>query len=407
MSVIDTLITDRTQADVSRWLTLLKKGFSAMTPEEKEEWLSGMRGAYNYIDLNRVGEAAVYISQTAQNILAAVAIYLKEKGVATAPVFQPYTAEAAEIRLPQIPDTGSSLPTGYTELEYIQSSGTQYIDTGIFPTNETTINIGYAFLSTPSVESAVFGCRNANANQIWVYYRGQASAYALRYANDTTNYTISSAANVFADISLQNGILTVNGASVSAAASMFSSTYSLYLMAVNNAGAAQYAASARLYSCKILQNDETVKNFIPCKKPDGAVGLYDTVGGQFYGNVGSGDFTAGPSAGGPITYRTVWEMRDIPSDALAQAYLEMISTLRGLLQLPDGTPGVPADLDALTWEEANAIETILLTVYNALIAWQQTAEDQADYISGYSNQLISGTFYAGNYRTLQHFSRGH
>lgn len=48
------LITDRTSADVNRWKTLHDKGWEAMTPEEQSEWIGGMRGAYNYTDMNRV-----------------------------------------------------------------------------------------------------------------------------------------------------------------------------------------------------------------------------------------------------------------------------------------------------------------------------------------------------------------
>ena len=35
-----------------------------------------------------------------------------------------------------------SLPSGYKQLEYIQSSGTQWIDTGVKPTVATTIIVG-------------------------------------------------------------------------------------------------------------------------------------------------------------------------------------------------------------------------------------------------------------------------
>lgn len=45
------LITDRTAADVQRVLDLLAR---QMDPEEKLTWLDGMKGAYNYTDLNRV-----------------------------------------------------------------------------------------------------------------------------------------------------------------------------------------------------------------------------------------------------------------------------------------------------------------------------------------------------------------
>ena len=56
------LITDRTAADVERYLTLRNKGFANLTQAEKTEWLSPMKGAYNYTDLNRVEDAVVYVA---------------------------------------------------------------------------------------------------------------------------------------------------------------------------------------------------------------------------------------------------------------------------------------------------------------------------------------------------------
>jgi len=57
------LITDRTQDDVNRWRTLGRKGFKNMTAAEKAEWFSGMKGSYNATDLNRVGEALLYLAE--------------------------------------------------------------------------------------------------------------------------------------------------------------------------------------------------------------------------------------------------------------------------------------------------------------------------------------------------------
>ena len=62
MSIIDTLITDRTQSDVTRWRTLHDRGWGGMTEGEKAEWSAGVKGAYNATDLNRVGEAIEYIA---------------------------------------------------------------------------------------------------------------------------------------------------------------------------------------------------------------------------------------------------------------------------------------------------------------------------------------------------------
>lgn len=64
MSVIDTLVTDRTEADVSRHRELTDKGWAGMTAAEKAEWMSGMKGAYNpNPDMNRVASAMAYLSQ--------------------------------------------------------------------------------------------------------------------------------------------------------------------------------------------------------------------------------------------------------------------------------------------------------------------------------------------------------
>lgn len=52
MSVIDTLITDRSAEDVAELLELLKAG--ELPPEDH-------KGAYNASDLNRVGEAVTYV----------------------------------------------------------------------------------------------------------------------------------------------------------------------------------------------------------------------------------------------------------------------------------------------------------------------------------------------------------
>lgn len=64
MSIIDTLITDRTQADVDRVKELKQKWLDGtITDDEKTEWLSAtMKGAYNYTDMNRVGEAVDYLA---------------------------------------------------------------------------------------------------------------------------------------------------------------------------------------------------------------------------------------------------------------------------------------------------------------------------------------------------------
>ena len=78
MSVIDTLVYDRTQADVDRVFTLKNKiltgGLTALTAEERTEYMAGMKGAYNYTDMNRVGQAVSYIANRMTSILSLIHI---------------------------------------------------------------------------------------------------------------------------------------------------------------------------------------------------------------------------------------------------------------------------------------------------------------------------------------------
>lgn len=63
---LDDLIYDRTAADVSRVKTITRKLIDdTATEAEKQEWLGGtMKGAYNAGDLNRVGAAVEYLTET-------------------------------------------------------------------------------------------------------------------------------------------------------------------------------------------------------------------------------------------------------------------------------------------------------------------------------------------------------
>lgn len=57
------LITDRTERDVERWRLLHRKGWDGLTEEEKAEWKAGLKGAYNFEDLNRVESSVVFIAR--------------------------------------------------------------------------------------------------------------------------------------------------------------------------------------------------------------------------------------------------------------------------------------------------------------------------------------------------------
>lgn len=102
MSIIDNLVYDRTQADVDRVFTLknkiLTEGLSSLSAEEKTEYMAGMKGAYNYGDMNRVGQAVAYITNRMTSLPGQLAAYRAEKGVADDPIYQvPYDPSSVAV----------------------------------------------------------------------------------------------------------------------------------------------------------------------------------------------------------------------------------------------------------------------------------------------------------------------
>lgn len=107
MSIIDTLVTDRTSYDVFRLKQLSAIGWDNMTDAERHEWIYGNeniywadgetitcldgdllvdgvsnKGAYNDIDMNRVEEAAGYLAGLLIDLPKALHVYADSLGVA-------------------------------------------------------------------------------------------------------------------------------------------------------------------------------------------------------------------------------------------------------------------------------------------------------------------------------------
>jgi hypothetical protein len=98
--------------------------------------------------------------------------------------------------------------------------------------------------------------------------------------------------NISAHFQARNQKLTVNGSSNSSNSNANTNpNLTAYLFARHNSDGNEVGILMRLYSCKIYDNGVLVRNFIPCmRNSDNEVGLYDTVGEQFYTNQGRGKF---------------------------------------------------------------------------------------------------------------------
>lgn len=194
------------------------------------------------------------------------------------------------------------LPDGYTQVQYIESSGTQYIDTGFKPNQDTRVVVDGQYTTSDS-PAFLFAARNLSPidNAFNVLMTG--SAFRSDYDAENASFP-SMPVGARYTFDKNRNICTIGDKSVTNTAATFQSSHELYLFCSNDGGRADYFAHARIYSARIYDNDVLVRDFVPCRNSGGTVGLYDMAGAVFYSGSGSGAFTAGSTvAAGAVAHK--------------------------------------------------------------------------------------------------------
>ena len=194
----------------------------------------------------------------------------------------------------------------YTELEYLESSGTQWIDTGFAPTLNTEVDIVAQYLSinNSDYDTIIGHSGSSNTNRFYPFssIRGNnvlrsswGSEQNYTFPFDTNvhsiKYNTTNAHKIIRDgveiVTLPTGSYTPNGRS-------------LYLFICNTQNELvnpAWPATARVYECQIYDNETLVRDFVPAKRSDNVLGMLDKVNNKFYTNIGTGEFIAGPERG--------------------------------------------------------------------------------------------------------------
>lgn len=184
------------------------------------------------------------------------------------------------MRKGEVHTTPLALPSGYTRLAYIQSSGTQYVNTGFKPDQNTRLVVSYY----ATAEGFIAGSETG-----WKSKSFDIHTKLVAYNASSSNFTNVLNTKIAADFN-KNVFSDDAGRSATFTSATFTSGLPLFLFASNRAGTATEAFHGRIYTCQIYNNDILARKFIPCINTSGAVGLYDLVGKQFYGNAGTGVF---------------------------------------------------------------------------------------------------------------------
>ena len=185
---------------------------------------------------------------------------------------------------------GNDLPvTSYdAQIEYIESTGTQYIDTGINCREIIQCICSFAFSEIPTGINMILGAywdTSPNVPRVQFYYNNGWKDVSTTYCVTTGNgMTIA-----------QNGTATAGtiystSTKTKAAQASDETVWAFARNSVNNSPL--NANHLRIYSLVILSGDNLVRDFIPVRI--GQVGyLYDKVTHTLFGNSGTGSFILG------------------------------------------------------------------------------------------------------------------
>ena len=210
------------------------------------------------------------------------------------------------------------LPSGYKQIDYIEVTGTQFIDTEFIP-NQDTRFVSELMMRTISGNQNIYGCRqNANSAD------GSSRNFAFRViggkwqpcygtklrstgiAADTTKWhRIDQNKNIcriygidsYDEETITESTTVVDGVAINVIDEQTFTAPHTFLIGGIRSGSSSpgtlYYTKARFRACQLYDNGTLIRDFIPCKNADGEVGMYDTVNAKFYGNAGTGTFVAG------------------------------------------------------------------------------------------------------------------
>lgn len=208
----------------------------------------------------------------------------------------------------------SKLPSGYTQVDYIESSGTQYIDTGWYPDYSKKIEIEATINPQVSNKRYCILSNYLNTSEYNLSLETNINNKVRFYINSSiTNDLISSntiETNKFTTIKfnynendskysiLMNGISSEKTTNVSKE----KLSLSTYLFLDQGHRVTVFNNSLQLKRISIKENDKLIRDFVPCyRNSDNEVGLYDIVNNVFYTNQGTGTFTYGSVVPTPDT----------------------------------------------------------------------------------------------------------
>lgn len=254
-----------------------------IAPEYSSQWYTTANAQYAY--KNTEGRLVKYPTETpteadTNNLLSSIysngGLYIKI-----------HDAKYVEI------ETKPELPLEYQQVEYIQSTGTQYIDTGMKLNNNSKIELEIEI--TEAGDYNIFGSRNsASESNIGINASNTYKGITVDFQDYTKNRLLTSYDINKKIYEISNEMLRAGESSqIVSSYSQFTTPDNAYIFSMSGNAPVCENAKMKLYYCKIFNGDILARDYIPVLDKNGVACLYDKVEGKYYYNQGTGVFLYG------------------------------------------------------------------------------------------------------------------
>ena len=196
--------------------------------------------------------------------------------------------------------SGSSrVPAGYSEVEYIENTGSSYINTTLQLCSATTNTFQVEAKLIPNrigtqTYQNMFSCMSEDGEP----YQG----FTYRYYNNsitTASYFNPSNNGSITEVSNGDGTKSVTAATTNGLT--YSHTYPLTICCGLDSSRSPFRyTNTRIYTFKVTLNNSVVANYVPARRnSDSVYGLYDLITDTFLTSPNGNNFVGGTMVAGP------------------------------------------------------------------------------------------------------------
>lgn len=186
----------------------------------------------------------------------------------------------------QVASDPNALPAGCVRCEYLESTGSQWIDTGYTPTRGDELEIDRYKVVVDTLNPTIFGAGDGGSQFVVVH---QSTILFLRYfavaAEWVSNIPNTQQHSLFVK---KNGDVYVDG-KYSATSNALSSNVNTTL-AIFNRGNRAASIVGYIGTVTITRDDVRMVHLIPCLDTNATPCYYDVVNKKFHYNKGTGEF---------------------------------------------------------------------------------------------------------------------